>query len=173
MIAMKGTGSAKLSPGKDSPSTKLLTLRNFAVLGDVFKDSGKLREAEDLYRSGLQGREKALGRDHPETLTAAHNLALIFEAQRKFTDAEDTFLATVEARERVFGKSHPATCSTAFCLGDMLRKLNRTADAILWLDYAHAGYAAVLGAEHKNTVLCRRLLDKLRNSNNRSACAVS
>eukprot|EP01031_Cornospumella_fuschlensis_P034758 gene34758-42088_t len=160
--------STKLSPEKsmtpENSSSRLLTLRNFSVLGDVFKETGKLREAEDLYRSGLQGREKALGRDHPETLTAAHNLALILEAQRKFSDAEELFRSTIEARQRVFGKTHPATCSTAYCLGDMLRKLGRKPEAVDWIEFALQGYVEFLGEEHANTKLCRRVLKSLRSS---------
>lgn len=167
--------SSRLSPEKSmtpqNSSAKLLTLRNFSVLGDVFKETGKLREAEDLYRSGLQGREKVLGCDHPETLTAAHNLSLILEAQRKFTDAEELFRSTIDARQRVFGKNHPATCSTAYCLGDMLRKLGRKAEAIEWIDFALQGYVEFLGEEHANTKLCRRVLKNLKGGH--ASCVIS
>ncbi len=67
--------SKKITPTK-AGSTKIMTLKNFSELGDVMKGSGKLHEAEELYRTGLEGRERILGKDHPETLNCMHNLSI-------------------------------------------------------------------------------------------------
>lgn len=158
------------SSSTSSKSKAVFTLRDFTTLGDVLKEGGKLREAEDLYLSGLQGREKALGRDHPETLSTAHNLALIYEAQRKFSEAEDLYKVTLAARERLFGREHPAPCCTAFCLGDMLRKLDRRVEARQYLVYAHNGFLQTLGKEHKNTRLCAKIIRNLDAQPTYSCC---
>jgi hypothetical protein len=41
----------------------------------VLRDQGKYEEAEQMNRRALGGREKALGKDHPDTLTSVSNLA--------------------------------------------------------------------------------------------------
>ena len=40
-------------------------------------------------RRALEGREKVLGKDHPDTLTSVGNLALVLGYQRKYKAAEE------------------------------------------------------------------------------------
>src|SRR5205809_387309 len=49
----------------------LHTLHN---LGDLYRDQGKLAEAEAMYQRALAGNEKALGPEHTSTLTTVDNL---------------------------------------------------------------------------------------------------
>jgi hypothetical protein len=42
----------------------------------------------NLNRRALEGREKALGAEHPHTLTSADNLALMLRDQGKYEEAE-------------------------------------------------------------------------------------
>ncbi|KAF5669913.1 ankyrin 3 [Fusarium denticulatum] len=46
-------------------------------LGLLYRDQGKLVEAEAMYKRALEGYEKALGRDHTSTLNIVHNLGLL------------------------------------------------------------------------------------------------
>jgi hypothetical protein len=43
-----------------------------------------------MIRRALDGREKALGKEHPSTLTSVSNLALVLERQGKYKAAEET-----------------------------------------------------------------------------------
>ncbi|KAL4868980.1 hypothetical protein BDV12DRAFT_208861 [Aspergillus spectabilis] len=45
----------------------------FHNLGILYKNQGKLKEAEEMYQRALAGYEKALGPDHPKTCTVANN----------------------------------------------------------------------------------------------------
>jgi hypothetical protein len=47
------------------------------------------RAAEDMDRCALEGREKALGPDHPDTLTNFRNLADVLRGQGKYSAAEE------------------------------------------------------------------------------------
>lgn len=162
--------SKKVGPAKGT-SLKIMTLKNYSELGEVMKDSGKLHEAEELYRTGLEGREKVLGKDHPETLNCMHNLALILEAKRKFNDAEMAFRATLIARERVLGAVHPDTCNTAFCLADLLRKVSRRAEAKEFFEFAQRGYLETLGESHKFTKLVTKRLITLEKEG-KNVCVI-
>lgn len=162
--------ASKIAP-KEPPS-KVMTLRNFTDLADVMKNSGKLTEAEELYRTGLEGRERILGKDHPETLNCMHNLALVLEAKRKFTDAETTFRACLVAKERVLGHANPSTCQTAFCLGDLLRKVNRSKEALELFEFAYQGYVELYGEKHKNTKLAKQRVAAVQNERGPVSCTI-
>ena len=44
-------------------------------------NQGRHTEAEPLYRRALDGREKVLGAEHPDTLASLNNLAILLENQ--------------------------------------------------------------------------------------------
>ena len=49
---------------------------------------GKYEEAEQMNRRALEGYEKVLGREHPDTLTSVNNLASVLRYQGKYEEAE-------------------------------------------------------------------------------------
>ena len=59
-----------------------MTLNMVNNLGILYKDQGKLDEAEKMFQWALQGYEKALGREPVKTyipaLNTAYNLGLLF-----------------------------------------------------------------------------------------------
>jgi hypothetical protein len=46
---------------------------------------GRYEEAEQMNRRALEGREKALGKEHLDTLTSVNNLALVLQDTRGST----------------------------------------------------------------------------------------
>jgi tetratricopeptide (TPR) repeat protein len=54
------------------------TLDTFHNLGVLYRDQGKLAEAEKMYIRALQGYEEALGPDHRSTLDAINNLGNLY-----------------------------------------------------------------------------------------------
>jgi len=57
------------------------------TLGNVFNRHGQYKQAMTLYEQALAGYEKALGVDHPDTLTAVNNMASIFGNQGQYEKA--------------------------------------------------------------------------------------
>lgn len=49
-------------------------LRTVNNLGNLYRDQGKLREAEDMYVRALAGYEKVLGPEHAKTVIVRRNL---------------------------------------------------------------------------------------------------
>jgi Tfp pilus assembly protein PilF len=61
----------------------------------------------------VEGREKALGKDHPNTLTSVSNLAGVLQYQGKYEAAEEMNRRALEEREKALGKDHPDTLTTS------------------------------------------------------------
>jgi hypothetical protein len=49
------------------------------------------------------------GEEHPDTLTAANNLAAAYTSEGKFPHAEALVAQVLEVRKRVLGAEHPST----------------------------------------------------------------
>jgi tetratricopeptide (TPR) repeat protein len=53
------------------------------MLGVLYRDQGKLDQAEQMYQRALAGYEKALGPDHTSTLNTVNNLGVLYRDQGK------------------------------------------------------------------------------------------
>jgi tetratricopeptide (TPR) repeat protein len=70
---------------------------------------GKYEAAEGMSRRALEGGEKVLGVEHPNTLTSVNNLAIVLRDQGKYKAAEEMNRRALEAWEKVLGVEHPNT----------------------------------------------------------------
>ena len=59
----------------------------------------------------LAGRERVLGPDHPDTLSAMNNLAVSLSDQGDLPAARALWEKVLAGRERVLGPDHPDTLS--------------------------------------------------------------
>jgi tetratricopeptide (TPR) repeat protein len=64
------------------------TLDTVSDLGNLYKDQGRLEDAERMFNRALAGKEKALGPEHTSTLRTVHNLGLLYAKQGRPEDAE-------------------------------------------------------------------------------------
>lgn len=69
-----------------------------------------------MHRRALEGSEKALGKDHPDTLTSVRCLASLFHKQRQYEAALDLYKRASDGFQRVLGLEHPLTtaCSSEY-----------------------------------------------------------
>jgi hypothetical protein len=58
-------------------------------------------------------RRRVLGKDHPDTLTAASNLAVSLRVAREYQAARELFEDILARRRRVLGDNHPETMGSA------------------------------------------------------------
>ncbi|HYG09852.1 MAG TPA: tetratricopeptide repeat protein, partial [Pyrinomonadaceae bacterium] len=75
-------------------------------------EAGNYPAATELAGRALAIRERVLGDEHPDTVTARIRLARLFAAQSDFARAEPLFLRALAAREKSPGAEHPDTAST-------------------------------------------------------------
>jgi hypothetical protein len=80
-----------------------------------------VRFAEEMNRRALDGREKALGKEHPDTLTSVNSLALVLERQGKYEAAEEMNRQALHGREKALGKEHPDTLTSVNDLARVLQ----------------------------------------------------
>lgn len=69
---------------------------SMACLGTLMYCEGKMNAAEALHCRSLAIRERRLGLHHPETATAASNLAAVYMAQGEHARAQALLLQAIE-----------------------------------------------------------------------------
>ncbi|CUS09266.1 unnamed protein product, partial [Tuber aestivum] len=62
-----------------------------------------------MHRRALEGCEKILGPDHPNTLTIVSNMASILQDQGKHNESETMNRRALEERQKFLGPDHPET----------------------------------------------------------------
>jgi len=70
-------------------------------LGDLYKDQGKMAEAEKMYERALDGKEKAWGPEHTSTLDTVNNLGLLYTDQGKLVEAEKMYQRETNSRAKI------------------------------------------------------------------------
>lgn len=109
---------------------------------------------EEMYRRALEGRERVLGVEHPNTLTSVGNLALVLRELGKYAAAEEMYRRALEGRERMLGPEHPNTSSSAYNLAALLHIQKRYGDASPLYLRASEGFSKTLGPNHPTTQEC-------------------
>jgi tetratricopeptide (TPR) repeat protein len=88
-------------------------------LGLLYKDQGKLDEAEKMHQRALQGFEKAWGPDHTSTLETVNNLGALYASQGKLDEAEKMYQRALQGFEKAWGLDHTSTLTTVHNLGNL------------------------------------------------------
>ena len=97
-------------------------------LAEGLRGMGRYPEARALDEASFAWRRNALGSDHPETLIAAHDLAVDLRKLREVEASRDPLRDTLTRRRSVLGEDDPETLATAGNLGVTLRDLGDLAD---------------------------------------------
>ena len=74
--------------------------------GNLYKNQGKLQEAEGMHWRVLGGKEKALGPNHTSTLKIVNNLGILYKDPGKLKEVEEMYRRALAAYERVLGPHH-------------------------------------------------------------------
>ncbi|KAL7276144.1 hypothetical protein RUND412_000877 [Rhizina undulata] len=84
------------------------------ALGLTYRELGYYKQVEAFYRNAMAGKEKALGKDHLDTLVTVHNIALVFQNQGQYDKALEWHQRSLAGREKAFGKDHLHTLTTVW-----------------------------------------------------------
>jgi nephrocystin-3 len=107
---------------------------------------------ETLYRQALEGYEKALGAEHPHSLTSVNNLGNLLREKGDYDGAEALYRRALEGREKALGAEHPDTLSSVNNLGALLSDKGDYDGAEALYRRALEGYEKALGAEHPHSL---------------------
>jgi hypothetical protein len=100
-----------------------------AGLAEALRGMGRYPEARALDEASFAWRRNALGSDHPETLIAAHDLAVDLRKLSEVEASRDPLRDTLTRRRSVLGEDDPETLATAGNLGVTLRDLGDLGEA--------------------------------------------
>jgi tetratricopeptide (TPR) repeat protein len=119
----------------------------------VLERQGKYEEAGTMHRRALEGREKVLGLEHPDTLTSVSNLGVFLDNHGIYEEGEVMYWRVLECRERVLGPEHPDTLYSVSNLGSILAQQGKYEEAETMYQRALEGLSKVLGPEHPGTLM--------------------
>jgi hypothetical protein len=128
------------------------SLDTLSGLAAMLLAQGRYREAEEVERQILQSSERALGSDHPDTLSSMNNLAQTLYAQGDLARAYELQERVVEAMARLQGKVHPDTLTSMNNMAQTLKAKGDLARAHELEEQVLEARAQLQGKEHPDTL---------------------
>jgi len=136
------------------------------------KGMGDMAAAQEQYEIALALRQQTLGPSHPDTLTAAHEVASMIQRTGDFEQTEAMFLEILQTRSDMLGARHPDTLKTLSHLGVMYWQFGRYQQALPVTEQA-LELALVLHAEpHREIYVPMHNLGRLYRALDRAEDAV-
>jgi len=146
---------------KDMPVASLkeyggnnLLIYSYHMLGILYYNQCKLKEAEKMYQRALKGYEKAWGSEHTSTLEIVNNLGVLYHDQGKLKEAEKMYQRVLKEYEKAWGSEHTSTLGTVNNLGNLYHhhhqgKLKKAEEMY---QRALKGKKKAWGSEHTSTL---------------------
>src|SRR5437763_1901998 len=78
----------------------------------TFRNQSRYDEALEWYGRALAGKEKALGKDHPSTLTTVNDMADVYHSQGRYDEALEHYGRALTGDEKAPGKDRQSTAPT-------------------------------------------------------------
>lgn len=123
-----------------------------ALLASILLELGHAEEAEVEYRRAVRGRIKALGTNHPDTLSSINGLAVALHSQGRYEEAEKLYRSALEGREIVLKHGHRDILESVAFLGEVLEFQEKHEEAEALCRRALEGRREVLGPYHPDTL---------------------
>ncbi len=131
----------------ESTDTRLLW-----KMGQALRERGDYRGAIPSHQDALTIADRTLGAEHSETLTAANNLALVYDHLGRFSEAEALYRRVLDASERTLGPEHPHTLTTMNNLAAMSYQRKKYPEAEAMYRRALETQERTLGPDHPDTL---------------------
>ena len=128
------------------------TLDTVNELGLLYREQGKLGEAEKMFQRALAGYKKALGPDHTSTLHPVNNLGLLYWDQGKLGEAVKMYQRALAGYEKAVRPDHKWIFTTVNNLGRLYRDQGKLDEAEQMYQRALAGKERALGPDHTLTL---------------------
>ncbi|HEY7330663.1 MAG TPA: tetratricopeptide repeat protein [Gemmataceae bacterium] len=117
-------------------------------------EQAKHVEALEPARRACELSRRALGDNHPDTVTSLNHLGDVMQALEDLAGARLCFEQALDIRRRVLGDDHRSTAISFKNLGEVLRELGDLEAAKPCYEKALAICRRVLGDDHPNTGAC-------------------
>ncbi|KAH8694330.1 hypothetical protein GQ44DRAFT_719472 [Phaeosphaeriaceae sp. PMI808] len=120
--------------------------------GKCANSDGRYKEAEKAFAKVIQVRKRALGAEHPSTLTSTANLASTYRDQGRWKEAEELEVHVLEIMKKVLGAEHPSTLTSTANLASTFWNQGRWKEAEELEVHVLEMEKRVLGEEHPSTL---------------------
>jgi tetratricopeptide (TPR) repeat protein len=117
----------------------------------LYKD-GRYKEAEELFVQVMQTNKRALGDEHPDTLSSMANLAATYRKQGHWGKAEELEVQVMQTFKRVLGDEHLDTLTSMGNLASTYRNQGHWGKAEELFVQVMQTSKRVLGDEHPDTL---------------------
>jgi tetratricopeptide (TPR) repeat protein len=141
-----------LTPYRETGKNKNNVLPALHMIGVLYADQGKLKEAEAMYIRVLQGKEEELGPNHTSTLATVSNLGLLYINQGKLEEAEVMCIRALQGYEE-FGPKDTSILETVNNLGNLYNAQGKLREAEGMYMRALQGKEEALGPKHMSTLI--------------------
>ena len=127
-------------------------------LGNYLSCSGSYTAALDLWQKITAAKDRVLGAEHPETLSARNSLCLQTGEAGNPTAARDLLAELLPVEERILGAKHPETLTTRASLARWTGQAGDRATAREMYTALLSDIERVLGLDHFETLATRHNL---------------
>jgi tetratricopeptide (TPR) repeat protein len=132
-------------------------------MGLLWDQHGLYSDAKYVPQWALDGFEKTIGKDHPNTLTAVHNRALVFKNQGQYGTALEWYGRALNGREKTLGKEHISTLDTVNSMAALFSNQGQYKKALEWYGRALEGRKKTLGKGHPSTLQTLRRFENAQS----------
>lgn len=136
----------------DLEQDPLVRARLMATMGLAYHELGLFDDAELLLLESLGDREARLGAEHPDTLDARGDVALLLRSQGLYAESEALYEETLAIERKLWGDTHPKTLKTQNELARVYRLQGRYSDSRTEHETVLGQRRQWLGAEHPETL---------------------
>ncbi|MGW3037396.1 tetratricopeptide repeat protein [Streptomyces sp. NPDC001178] len=148
--------------GADVADAVRLAGTELAELGARYLQSQGMFDQACLHLEGvLAARRRLLGEDHPDTLSAHHNLAGALHDLGRLEPARTAYRHVHTTRSRLQGEEHPDTLTAAHELARVLHDMGDWAGARTLLEQVLDARHRGQGAQHAHTLAARHELARV------------
>jgi tetratricopeptide (TPR) repeat protein len=141
--------------------------RTFSVqhgLAMLYKEQGRYKESEELYKISLDKKQLVLGKGHIDTLETQHALAVLYASQDRYKEAEALYKEALEMKQRTHVVDHSSIASTQHALAALyIDQGSRYEEAMELYKEVLETRQRILGKEHPDTAMTQHNLAYIYN----------
>jgi tetratricopeptide (TPR) repeat protein len=123
------------------------------VVGLLYLEQGKYREAEPFLKECFDKSTSILGENHPNTLTMMNHLANLYKYQGQYDKALPLYITCLEWKKSTLGENHPLTLTSMNNLAMLYKKQGQYDKALPLYITCFLQRKSTLGENHPHTLL--------------------
>uniref|UniRef100_A0A7M5X742 Uncharacterized protein n=1 Tax=Clytia hemisphaerica TaxID=252671 RepID=A0A7M5X742_9CNID len=133
----------------DDHHVVLQTQHNIAF---CLQETGKTKEALEIYRKVEEKQLTTLGSDHQSVLTTQHNIAQCLQKNGKTKEALEIYRQVEQKQLTTFGSDHPELLTTQHNIAQCLQKNGKTKEALEIYRQVEQKQLTTLGSDHQSVL---------------------